>query len=170
MFLLIMQGSDVGSFYSPPIRYQALGYQIEEEGKEEIPLSNVGWVSYWRSEVEQNIISITANKLVVFTESEGKVTERRVVLYFYVRERPASKDKLTMVRVSALAPIDMPYDGVLCLTKDFISEVVPYLFESYQEEKMLAAHLAKSGTGRLLMAVLLLIPLAIVIYPRWRHW
>jgi hypothetical protein len=167
IFLLIMQSSDLGNFHPPPVCYPALGYQIEEEVKEEIPISNVEWVSYWRSETEQNIAtSINANKLVVFNESNGKVTERRVVLYFYVKETPASTDKLTMVRVSALAPVDMSYDGVLSLTKDFMSEVIPYLFEFYEEkEEILAAHLAKSGPGWLLMAVLVIFPLALIIYP-----
>ena len=120
--------------------------------------------------MEQSIAtSINANKLVVFKESNGKVTERRVVLYFYVKEKPILEDELTMVRVSALAPIDMSYDGVLSLTKDFMGEVIPYLFEFYEEkEEIIAAHLAKSGTGRLLMVVLFLIPLAIIIYPRLR--
>ncbi|MFQ6079882.1 MAG: exosortase-associated EpsI family protein, partial [Thermodesulfobacteriota bacterium] len=171
IFLLIVQSSDPGSFHPPPICYPALGYQIEEEGKEEIPLLNVDWVSYWRSETEQNIVtSINANKLVVFKEFNGKVTERRVVLYFYVKERPVSKDELALVRVSALAPIDMSYDGVLSLTRDFTGKVVPYLFEFYEEKEVsIAAHLAKSGAGRLLIAVSVIIPLAIMIYPRRRQ-
>jgi len=170
IFLLIMQSSDPGSFHPPPICYPGLGYQIEEEGKEEIPLLNVDWVSYWRSETEQNIAtSINVNKLVVFKESNGKVTERRVVLYFYVKG-PVSKDELTMVRVSALAPIDISYDGVLSLTKDFMGEVIPYLFEFYEEkEEIIAAYLAESGAGRLLMAVSVIIPSALIIYPRWRR-
>lgn len=171
IFLLVMQSSDPGSFHPPPVCYLALGYQKEEEGEEEIPLLNVDWVSYWRSEAEQNIAtSINVNKLVVFKESNGKVTERRVVIYFYVRERPLLEDELTMVRVSALAPVDMSYDGILTLTKDFMGEVVPRLFEFYEEkEEMLAAHLAKSGLGKLLIAVLVLIPLAIMAYPRLRR-
>lgn len=173
IFLLIMQSSDLGSFHPPPVCYPALGYQIEEEVKEEIPISNIEWVSsYWRSEVEQNVAaSINVNKLVVFKESDGRVTERRVVLYFYVKENPASKDKLTMVRVSALVPIDMSYDGILSLTRDFMGEVIPYLFEFYEAEadEMLAAHLAKSGAGWLLMGVSLIIPLGIISYPRWRR-
>jgi hypothetical protein len=169
IFLLIMQSSDPGSFHPPPVCYPQLGYQIEEEGKEEIPLLNVDWVSFWRPEAEKrSATSINANNLVVFKESNGKVTERRVVLYFYAKENPVSTDKLTLVRVSALAPIDTSYDGVLSLTKDFMGEVIPELFEFY-EEVILAAHLAKSGPGWLLMAVLILIPLAVIIYPRWRH-
>lgn len=169
IFLLIMLSSDPGSFHPPPICYPQLGYQIEEEGKEEIPLLNMDWVSYWRSEAEQKIAtSINVNKLVVSQESNGKVTERRVVLYFYVKGQ-ISKDELTMVRVSALAPIDMSYDGVLSLTKDFMGEVIPRLFEFYEEE-ILAAYLAKSGPGWLLMAVLVLIPLAVIIYPWCRRW
>jgi len=171
IFLLIIQSSDPGSFHPPPICYSALGYQNEEEGKEEIPISNAEWVSYWRAETEQNIAaSINANKLVVFKESDGKVTERRVVLYFYVKERPTAENKLTMIRVSALVPIDMSYDGVLSLTKDFMGAVVPDLFEFYEEkEEILAAHLAKSGAGWLLMAVSVIIPVALIIYPGRRR-
>jgi hypothetical protein len=172
IFLLIMQSSESGSFHPPPQCYSSLGYQIEEEGKEEIHLSNVDWVSFWRSKAEQGIAtSINVNKLVVFKESEGEVTERRVVLYFYVKETLTSKDKLTMVRVSLLAPIDMSYDGVLSLAKDFMGEVVPNLFEFYEEtDEMLAAYLAKSVAGWLIMAVSLVIPFAIMFYPRWRRW
>lgn len=171
IFFLIIHSSDLGSFHSPPFCYTMLGYQIEEEGKEEIPILNVKWASYWRSEAEQNVAaSINANKLVIFKESDGEVTERRVVLYFYVKERPVSEDKLTMIRVSALVPIDMSYDGVLSLTEDFMGEVVPYLFEFYEEkEESIAAHLAKSGTGWLLMTVSIIMPLAIMTYPWWRR-
>ena len=171
IFLLIIKSSDLGSFHRPPVCYSALGYQIEEKGGEEIPLLNVEWVSYWRSKAEQNVTtSINANKLVVFKESNGKVTERRVVLYFYVKERPASEDDLTMIRVSALVPVDMSYDGVLSLTRDFMGEVVPYLFVFYEdEEEIMAAHLAKSGAGWLLMTVSIMIPLAIMVYPWWRR-
>ena len=172
IFLLIMQSSDPGSFHAPSSCYPALGYQVEGEGKEEIPVANVEWVSYWRSEVEKNVAtSIKANKLVVFKESNGQVTERRVVLYFYVKETPVSKDKLTLIRVSALAPIDMPYDGVLSLIRDFAGEVIPHLLEFYEEkDEILAAHLAKSVAGRLILAVSVLIPIAIIIYPAWRRW
>jgi len=171
IFLLIIKSNDLGSFHRPPVCYSALGYQIEEKGREEIPLLNVEWVSYWRSKAEQNVTtSINANKLVVFKESNGKVTERRVVLYFYVKERPASEDDLTMIRVSALVPVDMSYDGVLSLTRDFMGEVVPYLFVFYEgEEEIMAAHLAKSGAGWLLMTVSIMIPLAIMVYPWWRR-
>jgi len=171
IFFLIIQSSDLGSFHRPPLCYTVLGYQIEDKGKEEIPILNAEWASYWRSEAEQHITaSIHANKLVVFKESNGKVTERRVVLYFYVKERPISEDKLTMIRVSALVPIDMSYDGVLSVTKDFMGEMVPCLFEFYEdEEEIIAAYLAKSGAGWLLMTVSLMIPLAIMAYPRWRR-
>jgi len=169
IFLLVMQSGDLGSFHPPPVCYEALGFQIEGEAKEEIPIPSAEWVSYWRSEAEQSASLITANKLVVFKEDNGQVSERRVVLYFYVKKRPAA-DELTMVRVSALVPIDMPYDGVLSLTKGFMGEVIPNLFEFYNEERgSLATNLAKSGPGWLLMVVLVLIPLAIMAYPRWRR-
>jgi len=169
IFLLIMQSNDPWSFHPAVICYPALGYQIEEHRKEKIPLSNVDWVSYWRSEKEQNIASINTNRLLIFKESDGKVTERRVVLYFFVSERLAPEEKITMVRVSTLVPIDLSYDGVLSLTKDFMAEVVPLLFEFCEREEMIAVHLAETGPGWLLMAVLVIIPLAVIIHPVWRR-
>ena len=170
IFLLIMQSSDPGTFHGPRNCYTILGYLIEEEEKEELPLLNVKQVSYWRSEAEQNIaISMNVSKLLLLKKSNGEITERRVVLYFYVKG-PMYKDELTLVRVSALAPIDISYDGVLSLTKEFMGEVIPELFEFYEEtDEMLAASLAKSVAGRLLLAVLVIIPLAIIFYPRLRH-
>ncbi len=171
IFFLVIHSSDLGSFHRPTVCYPALGYQIEEEGKETIPLLNVEWATYWRSEAERNVTaSINANKLVVFKESHGKVTERRVALYFYVKERPVSKDEVTMIRVSALVPVDMSYDGVLSVTKDFTSEAILHLFEFYEEEEeIVAAYLARSPAGRLLMAVSIIIPLVTMTYPRWRR-
>jgi len=64
----------------------------------------------------------------------------------------------------------MPYDGVLSLTKAFMGEVVPYLFESYEDkEEIIAVHLAKSRAGWLLMTIPSIIPLIIMTYPRWRR-
>ena len=63
-----------------------------------------------------------------------KVTQRRVVLYFYVKENPFTSDNITMVRVSAHAPLNGSYNGVLNVTKEFMGDTIPCMFEIREEE------------------------------------
>jgi len=113
VFLLIMQSRNRSSFHPPIVCYPALGYEIEEETTEEIPVSNASWASKplfasWESRKEELGCfngSISAKRLVVFKESGGKITERRVVLYFYVKDNPLAADTFTMIRVSSMAPL-----------------------------------------------------------------
>jgi len=44
VFFLIMQSTNRSSFHPPVVGYPALGYTIETEGKEKIPVQNVSWV------------------------------------------------------------------------------------------------------------------------------
>ena len=44
VFFLIVQSTNRSSFHPPIVCYPALGYTIEEEGKEEIPVHNISWV------------------------------------------------------------------------------------------------------------------------------
>jgi len=44
VFFLIMQSKNRSSFHPPIVCYPALGYTIEEEGKEGIPVHNVSWI------------------------------------------------------------------------------------------------------------------------------
>jgi hypothetical protein len=44
VFFLIMQSNNRSSFYPPIVCYPALGYTIEEEGKEKIPVHNVSGI------------------------------------------------------------------------------------------------------------------------------
>ncbi|GAH60937.1 unnamed protein product, partial [marine sediment metagenome] len=119
VFFLIMQSNNRSSFHPPIVCYPALGYTIEEEGKEMIPVQNVSWIEeplYTKPGNKTRIYpnrTISAKKLIVVKESNGKVTERRVVLYYYVKENPFASDTVTMVRVSALAPTEGSYDGIL---------------------------------------------------------
>ena len=76
-----------------------------------------------------------------------------------------------MIRVSARAPINDSYEEALNLTKDFMAEVVPYMFEVRGEEDITAVQLAKSGIGRwLIIGVLVSVPIGIIVYPRVRKW
>jgi len=126
VFFLIIQSKNRSSFHPPIVCYPALGYTIEEEGKEEVVVHNANWASKpvlgtWESRREELGYfneTISVKKLIVVKESEedGKVTERRVVPYFYVRENPFASSTVTMVRVSALAPLEGSYDGILNIT------------------------------------------------------
>ncbi|MDY6892438.1 MAG: exosortase-associated EpsI family protein [Chloroflexota bacterium] len=160
---VIMQGQEPSSFHPPPICYQATGWEIEEEGMEEIIVSSGTWASATEP------ISIDARKLVAFKESNGEVNEREIALYFYVKGR-LFEDTVTMIEVSAAAPIEGPFDEALTQTKGFMAEIVPLLFEPIEQEgEMLAIYLARSWGGRVLIAVLVLIPLAMLLYPRVRR-
>ncbi len=136
VFFHILQSNNRSSFHPPIVCYPALGYTIEEEGRTNILVHNVSWVEEPLFGVPAtkslyHNVTISAKKLIVVKESnaDGKVTERRVVLYFYVKDNPLSSDTVTIVRVSALAPVDGSYEGVLNICKDFMGDTFPYMFE-----------------------------------------
>jgi len=161
--LIIMQSQDPSSFHPPPICYRATGWEIEEEDVEKVSVTDTTWVN------ASEPVSISARKLVAIKKSNGVAGEREVALYFYVKGR-LFEEMVTMIEVSASAPIDGSYDNVLTEVKDFMAETIPYMFEPGAEEReMLAIYLARSWGGRILIAVSILIPLAIIIYPRVRR-
>ncbi|CAD6493205.1 MAG: hypothetical protein EMLJLAPB_00473 [Candidatus Argoarchaeum ethanivorans] len=177
VFLLIVQSDNRSSFHPPVICYPALGYTIEEEGKEEIPVHNVSWVAkpmYSISESRKEEMgyfngTISSKKLIVLKESNGKVTERRVVLYFYVKEGIPSKD-ITMIRVSSLAPTEGSYEGVLDLTRAFMGKTIPYMFEPKEmQPTMFTIITSNSITGKLVVLLFLIIPLLFIFYPQIRN-
>jgi hypothetical protein len=170
IFFLIMQAKTESSFHPPHICYPALGYEIEGEGKEQIPVEEKNWTE--TTPLSSTLIPTA--RLVVFKASEGRVIERRVVLYCYVKGNQFISDTITMIRVEALAPIEGSYDGILSVEKDFMTSAIPYMFEpSYRGEwKPLALQLIELGIGGYLtIAIMLFIPLTIIIYPsiRWRR-
>jgi hypothetical protein len=173
VFFLIEQSTNRSSFHPPIVCYPALGYTIEEEGKVMIPVQNMSWVEepFLKPENKTYISSnetISAKKLIVTKESNGTVTERRVVLYFYVKDSLTS-NKVTMVRVSALAPVEGSYDGILNITKEFMGDTVPCMFEMQKEEPTIFTSLASGSiTGKAALLMLLLVPLAIILYPQLR--
>ena len=173
VFFLIMQSTNRSSFHPPIVCYPALGYTIEEEAKGEVPVHNVSWAAGpWRSEKDVTFNgTISARKLIVVKESkeDGKVTERRVVLYFYVKESPFASNTITMVRVSALAPLEGSYDGILNITKEFMGDTMPYMFEIREEKPMLFTVLASgSASGKVALVMLFLAPFIIIFYPQIR--
>ena len=175
VFFHILQSNNRSSFHPPIVCYPALGYSIEEEGKENISVQNVSWASkpmypvLERRKEECGCFNgtISAKKLIIVKESEDQVKERRVVLYFYVKDNPISSDTVTLVRVSALAPVDGSYAGALSICKDFMGDTFPYMFEFREGEDIIAVQLAKSGIGGwLIIGALVSVPFGIIVYPR----
>ncbi len=170
VYFLTMQSSTTSSFHPPPICYRALGYRIEEEGSEQVLVSEVDWAeqsgnpSGWH---------VPFKKLVVYKKSDGEVIERRVVLYCYVKPNRFTSDEVTMIRFSALAPVDGSYDGAFKIVKDFAAQAIPYMFELSEERgegEPIIFRLAAAGPGGYFIILLLFsIPLAIFIIPRIRR-
>lgn len=171
IFFLIVQSDNRSSFHPPIVCYPALGYTIEEESKEKVLVSvqNVGWeeeFSVYGKSGEENA-SISVKKLVVVKEPNGKITERRVVLYLYVN-RGFTSNTITMIRVSALAPLSGSYEDVLEREKEFFSEAFPHMFEFKKKDRLVIYRLMDHGLpGWLVIIVLFLIPILLICYPRF---
>ena len=168
VFFLIVQSNNRSSFHPPIVCYPALGYTIEEEGKELVPVHNVSWTAgRWIECDMPSNVTVSVKKLVVTKEAEedGKVTERRVVLYYYVKDRPLASNTVTMVRVSAIAPTEGPYEGILNISKEFMGDTIPCMFEIQREEPTIFTSLASGSiTGKAALVMLFLVPLAIIFY------
>jgi hypothetical protein len=169
--LLLMQSNNRTSFHPPIVCYPALGYTIEAEGKELITLQNVSWAAdRWMERRDLFVApTVAVKKLVVVKESEtGAIEERQVVLYFYVKEQPFTSDTITMVRISALAPLTEPYDEITELEKGFLAGTFPYLFEVRETDEPRVVTLLAYGTLLTKLALLLLVlaPVAVIFYPQ----
>jgi len=179
VFFLIMHSDNRSSFHPPIICYPALGYTIVEEGTAIVPVNNESWAEEkplyktWEDKAEELGFfneTITVKKLIVIKESDGEITERRIVLYFYVKNSFLSADDVTMIRVSAVAPTNGAYDETMNTCKDFMGKTIPYLFEKQQEEDSIAISLAKSGLGGwILIVVILAVPFLIMFYPELKR-
>ena len=170
-----MHSNNRSSFHPPVVCYPALGYTIVEEGKEYVTVKNANWVEkplyqIWEDQADELGVfkgTITVKKLVVIKESDGMVTERRVMLYFCVKGGFSPSATVTMIRVSAVAPTSGSYDETMSTCKEFMGEAVPYLFEMRPEEDSIAVSLIKSGLGGWSVIVILLAsPFLIMFYPQ----
>ena len=169
VFFLILQSTNRSSFHPPIVCYPALGYEIEEEGRETVPISGVDWMEdpAFRKSGENMHVNetISVKKLVVVKKSDGELTERRVVLYFYVN-RGFTSNTITMIRVSALAPLHGSYDEILEQEKKFMADAFPYMFEFKKDEKLIIHQLMDTGAlGWLAIVTLILTPIPIICYP-----
>jgi len=143
-----------------------MGFEVESEGKELVMVKDHNWK-------DTPSFSIPMTRMIISRESNGRITERRVVLYCYVKGNQFTSDTITMIRVEGLAPISGPYDGILGIEKDFLAMAIPYMFDPGEggEWKPLVLQLVEFGIGGfLLIALMFLVPVLIIIFPRirWR--
>ena len=69
----------------------------------------------------------------------------------------------------SMTPLKGSLGGTLNYTKEFMGEVVPYMFEVQEGEEIIAVRLAQSGiSGWLIIGALVSVPVGIIIYPRVR--
>lgn len=163
VFLQVVQGETETSVHQPVVCYGAQGYTVAEHEDDTLLISDTSWV------VEGAPESIPVKKMVVSKESEGQVTERRVVVYWYVAGNRMASSTVTQFEVSALAPLEGSYDGILGETKDLAAQAVPYLFDPTEGKETVMAQLINRGAlGYLAVLALICVPLAVAIYPRVR--
>jgi len=163
--LLVMQAETDVSFHTLTTCYVAHGYEVVEEGKETASIRDVGWTSAGQE------LTVPLRKIIVSKRLDGTVYQRLVVLYLYVRHNQFSGDDVTILRVQALTTPEGPYESILNMEKGFLADAIPHLFEPVDREEWnpLAVRLADLGAGGyVVIAVLLLVPVAIALYPRTR--
>ena len=171
VFFLIIQSTNLSSFHPPIVCYPALGYEIEEEGVEQVPIENASWAKGpWRSEREGLIFKgeMNTKKLVVIKHTNGKITERRLVLYYYVKdERMSVPKEITMIRLSALAPLNGSYQDTLESMKKLASDTFPEMFEVKPKERIIAEILVieHGALGFLVIAMLVTAPIIFTLLP-----
>ena len=172
VFFVIIQGTNMSTFHPPTVCYPALGYEIEEEGTVEVPIANVSWTAGpWRSEHEGHVFKgeMSVKELVLVKRGEdGKITERRVALYYFVKdERMAMPNEITMIRLSAIAPLNGSYQEELEQMKKLASDTFPEMFEVRPEERMIAENLIiEHGVlGFLVIVALVSLPIMFMLMP-----
>ena len=75
-----------------------------------------------------------------------------------------------MIRVSALAPVEGSYDGVLNVTTEFMGDTIPCMFELQKNEPLVLFILLGSGSiiGKVVIVLLFLAPLTLIFYTQIR--
>ncbi len=167
IFFLILQAKESSAFHPPPVCYRAMGYHVDEH-KEVVHITGT-YLSEDNSFIGG---SIPMKKLIISKTKGGKLIERRVVLYCYLKGNQFTSDYINLMRVSAIIPLKGSYEGVLEEMKGFIAEAIPYLFEFPEEEErqILLVKLANSGIrGWFLILLMFALPLILIIYPFFKR-
>lgn len=176
IFFLIIQGTNMSTFHPPVVCYPAMGFEIEDKGMAEIPIENVSWAEGpWRTELEGSFFTgnmSVAKLVVVRRDGEDRITERRIVLYYFIKnERMAVANEVTMVRLSALTHLSGSYQGDLEQMKRLAADTFPAMFEGRPKESMFVEILIiEHGVlGGVALAILLSAPILFVLQPIIRN-
>ena len=79
IFFTIVQSKSDASFHPPNVCFTAQGYKIEDQSQENVTITDAAWAP------DPSNITIPVNTMVVtLNNSDGTITERRLILYFYV--------------------------------------------------------------------------------------
>ncbi|MBN2098917.1 MAG: exosortase-associated EpsI family protein [Dehalococcoidia bacterium] len=162
VFLQIVQGQSGSSVHQPADCYVAQGYTIEEQGNETLLITDVSWAE------DGSPVSIPIKKMVVYKESENQVTERRIVIYWYVEGNRIASNTVTIIEVSAHAPLEGSYERILSETKDFAAKAIPYVFAPSKSETVMAQLIHWGALGYFILISLICIPLVLALFPRFR--
>ncbi len=170
IWFLAMQSKSRSTFHPPEVCYPAMGWEILEEGFEDIPGEDASWIEaplFPRFSEAQSAVRL--KKIVVAKEKNDIITERRLVVYFYVKhaELGGSSDIITMIRISAIAPLEGSYQDVLDREEDLLLEFIPLMFQPDEHEDIIIVRLAKTGLGGILLIVVsFLVPLGLTLFPQ----
>jgi len=64
-----------------------------------------------------------------------------------------------------LAPIQGSYNGTLNMTREFMGETIPCMFELQKEESPIFFTLFSSCSGKVAIVLVLLMPILVIFYP-----
>jgi hypothetical protein len=162
--LIVVQAREPSAFHSPGICYRAAGWEIQDEGIVELLVSGQDWAS------ASGPVAVSAKRIYVARYDDGDIVECEVVLFFYVKGR-LFEDTVTMVEVTADVPMSGSYDKSLQNAVNFMEKTIPFMFASEMEgeDKAVAFHLSDSLHGSIILGLLVLVPLAVAIFPRIRQ-
>jgi hypothetical protein len=168
LFLNIVQSKTDSSFHQPTVCFKLQGYDTEEQSKETLVVTSANWIK------EHQNITITMNKILfIKVTKDGKITERRLVVYFYVKGNQFNNDLITMIEVQGLVPLKGSYEGTLKEEKEFLSQSIPLMFEpidnNSQWHPFIASLAEKGAGGYIVAAIMIIIPLGIIFYPLIRR-
>lgn len=166
MFLQIVQGKTGDNVHPPPTCYRNQGYSIEENVSDALLISDTSWTE------QEEPVSIPVKRMVVYKESDNLKTERRIVLYWYVEGNRIASNAVTIIEISAFAPLEGSYEGILGETKGFAAQAIPALFDRTDEgakgQTVMAQLIEWGALGYIIILSLICIPVALAIYPRVR--
>jgi len=163
---LVLRSRTSSSFHEPRLCYPAHGYNITEDGKDQVTITQDDWVEDFPN------ISIPLEKLIVEKETDDGKLERLIVLSVYVKGNQFTTDAVTMIRIEKRVPDNGSYEDTVNVEKAFLTEAIPLMFVPSEKEgwNPIVAELAGWGIGGYLIIVCLVgIPIGIIAYPRVRY-